>query len=121
MNEQEKNESLGEIKTECNIRRFILKRDEDVSGVSGTGIVAEGIEFSDGKVIIRFLSSLSTITIFDNMKGLKHTSLHKGATKVVWIDQEPFKSEEDSESEPNMVQEEDEHKHDKPLTQFRND
>ena len=28
---------------------FILRRLEDVSGVSGTGVVAEGVEFSNGK------------------------------------------------------------------------
>lgn len=38
---------------ESNIRRFIL-RSEDVSGTSGTGVVAEGVEFSNGQVAIHW-------------------------------------------------------------------
>ena len=34
-------------------RRFLLLREEDISGVSGTGIVAEGIEFYDGVCALR--------------------------------------------------------------------
>lgn len=34
------------------MKRFHLVRKEDASGVSGTGHVAEGIMFSDGKVVI---------------------------------------------------------------------
>ena len=34
------------------IKRFRFKRTEDVSGISGTGIVAEGVEFTNGKVVM---------------------------------------------------------------------
>lgn len=34
------------------MRRFELHREEDVSGVSGTGVVAEGVAFSDGRVLM---------------------------------------------------------------------
>lgn len=37
------------------MRTFVLRRNEDISGVSGVGIVAEGIEFSDGVVALRWL------------------------------------------------------------------
>lgn len=36
-------------------RLFVLDRVEDVSGVSGTGVVAEGIEFSDGVGALRWI------------------------------------------------------------------
>ena len=32
------------------MRLFVLLREEDVTGVSGTGIVAEGVEWQDGRV-----------------------------------------------------------------------
>lgn len=35
------------------MRTFLLVRTYDVSGVSGTGIAAEGIEFTDGAVALR--------------------------------------------------------------------
>jgi hypothetical protein len=37
------------------MRLFSLVRDEDVSGISGTGPIAEGVEFTDGSVALRWL------------------------------------------------------------------
>src|SRR3546814_16869061 len=34
-------------------RRFVLRRHHDMSGVSGTGDVADGVEFPDGREIGR--------------------------------------------------------------------
>jgi len=34
-------------------RPFVLRRLVDETGVSGTGVVAEGVEFSDGTVALR--------------------------------------------------------------------
>lgn len=36
------------------MRTFKVVRDVDVTGISGTGIVAEGVEFSDGNVALRW-------------------------------------------------------------------
>ena len=41
-------------------RAFVLQRNEDETGVSGTGIVAEGVEFSDGTVALRWTSAWPT-------------------------------------------------------------
>ena len=38
------------------MRIFSLVRHEDVSGVSGTGRVADGVEFNDGTVVLRWLT-----------------------------------------------------------------
>jgi hypothetical protein len=37
---------------------FMLRRTEDVSGLSGTGMVAEGVEFTDGRVAMRCRTEL---------------------------------------------------------------
>lgn len=34
-------------------RRFTLVRHDDVTGVSGTGVVADGVRFPDGVVALR--------------------------------------------------------------------
>ena len=34
------------------LKRFLLVRTEDVSGVSGTGVVAEGVMFPSGVVLM---------------------------------------------------------------------
>ena len=39
------------------MRVFALIRDVDVSGVSGTGVVAEGVQFSDGTCVLRWTAS----------------------------------------------------------------
>ena len=79
------------------MRRFKVKRDEDESGVSGTGIVAEGVEFDDGMVAMKWLSHKSTVTFFANIKHLKDLHGHGGKTKVVWIDPDPLAHAEEAE------------------------
>ncbi len=65
--------------------RFQLLRKQDFSGVSGTGIIAEGVVFSNGRCAMQWLKSMG---IYDNMDELKHIHGHGGSTEVVWIDQE---------------------------------
>jgi hypothetical protein len=45
-------------------RPFVLRRLVDETGVSGTGVVAEGVEFSDGTVALRWLSQWPTSVVF---------------------------------------------------------
>lgn len=68
------------------MRRFVMAREKDHSGVSGTGNVAEGVEFDDGQVVICWLSKYHSVGIFDNILCLEKIHGHEGSTKVVWID-----------------------------------
>jgi hypothetical protein len=86
------NPSVGELRSQSSARRFVLIRNEDVSGVSGTGIVGEGVQFSNGKVAMTWFSHLGSVTTMDNMEVLKKTSVHKGNTKIMWLDEEEFES-----------------------------
>ena len=70
------------------MRRFNLVRTEDLSGVSGTGIVAEGIEFENGKVAICWTSKYHITSVIDNMHTLEKVHGHGGKTHVEWIDGE---------------------------------
>ena len=51
------------------IRCFTLRRQDDVSGVSGTGVVLEGALFSTGVVVIHWLTPppRGSIAIFDSL------------------------------------------------------
>lgn len=51
------------------MRRFAMKRERDVSGISGTGIVLEGVLFSTGVVVIHWLTPppRGSISVFDSM------------------------------------------------------
>jgi hypothetical protein len=67
------------------MRLFELHRAEDVHGVSGTGTVAEGVEFSNGRVAIEWLTSTPSTNIYDNIKQVDEIHGHEGRTKVVWL------------------------------------
>lgn len=71
-----------------NTRRFVLVRKSDVSGTSGTGIVAEGIEFSNGQVALHWLSQLECVAVYSNIRTLEAVHGHGNATAVEWIDEE---------------------------------
>ena len=46
---------------------FYLKRKEDETGVSGTGRVAQGFVFDNGKVAITWLSEHPSVTVYDSI------------------------------------------------------
>ena len=64
------------------MKQFKLERTEDASGVSGTGIVAEGVIFRNGKCVLNWLTNLSSITIYDNIEILEKIHGHEGRTKI---------------------------------------
>lgn len=66
------------------MRTFVLVRDEDVSGTSGLGIVAEGVEWSNGTVSIHWMSQYETHSTYANMKVLEQVHGHGGRTRVEW-------------------------------------
>lgn len=78
-------------------RRFVLDRQEDATGVSGTGVVAEGVEFSDGVAAIRWTvppgrqgSGYPTSVVFHDrgMESVEAIHGHSGLTRIVWLDEE---------------------------------
>jgi len=71
------------------MRRFQLVRDEDLSGVSGTGVVCEGVQFTDGKVALRWVvGGARSTSLWDSMRDMVQVHGHDGATVVRWIEQE---------------------------------
>lgn len=69
-----------------NARLFVLRRVVDCSGVSGTGIVAEGVCFSNGKVALHWLSHLGAVNVYDSMQVVEALHGHDGNTKVEWVE-----------------------------------
>ena len=68
-------------------RLFHLFRAEDVSGVSGTGIIAEGVQFTDGTCVLRWLTDTASTQIYKTLAHVRRIHGHEGRTKVVWIQQ----------------------------------
>lgn len=66
-------------------RQFILVRKEDVSGTSGVGVVAEGVEFSNGQAVLHWLSQLDSVAVYANVKTLIAIHGHDGRTELLWV------------------------------------
>jgi hypothetical protein len=67
-------------------RRFYLERDDDATGVSGTGRVADGVEFPDGRIAMRWRGEDSSTTVWDRIEQVSNVHGHNGLTRVVWLD-----------------------------------
>jgi hypothetical protein len=68
------------------MKLFKLVRDEDVSGVSGTGVVAEICVFKSGKVCVSFLphtANVSNVIVYDSLEDAEKVHGHNGLTRVV--------------------------------------
>jgi hypothetical protein len=76
-----------QVKRICgSMRRFILNHQEDVTGVSGTGEVAEGVEFTDGTVVVRWRGTHATTTVHASFASVEAIHLHAGRTTVNWLE-----------------------------------
>jgi hypothetical protein len=67
-------------------RRFLLDRLVDVSGVSGTGVVAEGVRWSDGTAALRWHGGWQTVSIWDSVDAVLAVHGNEGATVLRWLD-----------------------------------
>lgn len=68
------------------MRTFQLQRLEDVSGVSGTGIVAEGVQFHDGQCAVSWFGSHHTVEIAPSIDTVMAIHGHGGKTVLVWTE-----------------------------------
>lgn len=68
------------------VRRFKLIRQTDITGISGTGAVVEGVMFSDGTCAIRWLTKVSSVAFYKSIEDVITIHGHEGATNVEWID-----------------------------------
>lgn len=68
------------------MQRFLLVRHEDLSGNSGTGIVAEGVVFSDRRVVMRWLVAPCSTAFYDCIADVERLHGHQGRTVVRVVD-----------------------------------
>ena len=72
----------------AHMRRFLLRRDEDVSKLSGVGHVAEGLEFWDGTCCMHWRTDITTTTIYKSIEDLQAIHSHEGKSTIEWVDLE---------------------------------
>lgn len=84
---QERYEELLRHRYGSMFRRFVLDRNEDMTGVSGTGVVAEGVEFSDGTCVMRWVTQWrSTVFYEQGLEAVIRIHGHDGRTVVRFLD-----------------------------------
>ena len=74
------------ISSNSQMRRFVLIRTEDLTGVSGTGEVAEGTVFSSGLAVIRWLQEPYAMGVYQNLDDVIFVHGHEGRTQLQFID-----------------------------------
>jgi hypothetical protein len=67
-------------------RRFVLRRHVDHSGVSGTGVVAAGVQFGDDQVVLKWLARISSVGIYPSVAAVEKIHGHGGDTTIEWVD-----------------------------------
>lgn len=68
------------------IKTFYLNRMTDVNGLSGTGIVAVGVVYPNGKAHMQWISFKSSFEMHESVESLIDIHGHGGATQLVWGD-----------------------------------
>lgn len=68
------------------MRRFVLDRHSDATGVSGTGHVAEGVQFSDGTVALRWRGPVTSTVVYARIDDVQAIHGHGGQTEIAWVD-----------------------------------
>lgn len=66
--------------------RFYLNRRVDDSGISGTGPVAYGVLWDNGKVTLKWAEPHGSVAVWDSIESMLEIHGHAGHTVVEWID-----------------------------------
>lgn len=68
-------------------RLFTMVRNGDETGVSGTGIVADGIEFPNGMVAVCWRSKTPSVNVYRSFVEFKHVHIDahpSNDTEIHW-------------------------------------
>jgi hypothetical protein len=80
-------DGMTRLKGSPSMRRFELHRDRDISGVSGLGRVAEGVQWTDGTCAVRWGANPYPSTVaWECIEHVEAVHGHNGATRIVWLD-----------------------------------
>lgn len=76
---------LANLAATDSVQPFVLRRHHDVTGVSGTGIVADGALFpaaGKGRAVVRWRGERGSTVVWDNIGHVKEIHGHDGATVI---------------------------------------
>lgn len=76
------------------MRRFLLIRHEDESGISGVGPIAEGVQFMNGQCVLNWITEHQSMGIYPNIREMMAIHGHGGKTIIHFYDKEFSKPED---------------------------
>ena len=68
------------------LRRFLLRRAVDPTGVSGAGVIALGVQFPDGRCVLQWAPPAMSVVIHASAAEIEAIHGHGGQTVLEWID-----------------------------------
>ena len=76
---------MTDHRPEVRVKVYEIIRDEDVSGISGTGRVGDVAVFPNGKVVVAWDTPqrISTVVIYDSLEDAQKIHGHSGKTRFV--------------------------------------
>jgi hypothetical protein len=84
------------------MKLFHFYRIEDHSGVSGTGPVVEGVQFSNGWCALRWISQRSSVAFYQSLDDVKAIHGHGGRTEIIVHDFESLEKRRTPVQEANL-------------------
>ena len=73
-------------------KRFLLYREQDATGVSGTGVVATGVVWPDGHAALRWKAddheAASSTSVWSSVADLMRVHGHGGLSKLLYLDED---------------------------------
>ncbi len=84
------------------MKLFHFYRIEDHSGVSGTGPVVEGVQFSNGWCVLRWISQRSSVGFYQSLDDVKAIHGHGGGTEIIIHDFESLEKRRTPIQEANL-------------------
>ncbi|MEK1828906.1 hypothetical protein AAAC51_07100 [Priestia megaterium] len=67
------------------LRQFYLHRLEDVSGVSGTGVIGRGVIMPSGHAVMEWTTKRKSIAIYESVNEMQILHAHNGKTELVYL------------------------------------
>lgn len=84
------------------MKLFHFYRSVDESGVSGTGPVVEGVEFTNGWCALRWISDKSSVCFYQSLEQVEAVHGHGGKTEIIVHDIPPLQRRQTSDSTDRM-------------------
>jgi len=68
------------------LKQFYLDRKDDISGVSGTGIIGHGVILPSGRAVMEWTTKYRSIAIYDSIDEIQMLHAHKGKTELIYVE-----------------------------------